>query len=266
LISVIAVLAGVALGLPAVRPALASSAEDVSIDPRLSSFDQRFAGALDWPNRCQPAETKEQADSILIRSPDLCGRAASQQVVSQFARLLPAPPPANVAKKQLRLAEAVDADSISHSDADGHTAIYDIAARTIYLPNGRKLEAHSSQGRYLDDPRYVTEKARGPKPLNLHNLPLREEPVHGVRAIRLIPIGGRNMLGRDGILAHSYMLGSNGQSNGCVSFSDYSAFLNAFLSGDIKRLVVVEHLATAPNAQTAFGWLPETTKPLFGRS
>jgi hypothetical protein len=144
-----------------------------------------------------------------------------------------------------RLCEAVDEDSISPSDADGHTAIYDIAARTVYLPNGRKLEAHSGLGRYLDDPRYVTEKDRGPTPPNLYNLSLREEPFHGVRAIRLIPVGGGNMFGRDGMLAHSYMLGPNGQSNGCVSLSDYSAFLNAFLSGDINRLVVVEHLATA---------------------
>jgi hypothetical protein len=288
LISVIAVLAvGVALGLPAVRPAVsvsetvqpknfdpwdsqnrgrASSAEDISINPRLSSFDERFAGALDWPNRRQPAETKEQADNILLRSPDLGGRAATQDVVSQSARPLPAPPPANVAKKQLRLAEAVDEDSISPSDADGHTAIYDIAARTVYLPNGRKLEAHSGLGRYLDDPRYVTEKDRGPTPPNLYNLSLCEEPFHGVRAIRLIPVGGGKMFGRDGMLAHSYMLGPNGQSNGCVSFSDYSAFLNAFLSGDINRLVVVEHLATAANAQTALGWLPETIKALFARS
>jgi hypothetical protein len=36
-----------------------------------------------------------------------------------------------------------------------------------------------------------------------------------------------------------------------VSFRDYPRFLNAFLSGEINRLVVVEHLATTPNAQTA---------------
>jgi hypothetical protein len=47
------------------------------------------------------------------------------------------------------------------------------------------------------------------------------EPFHGVRAIRLVPVGDGKMFGRDGLLAHSYMLGPNGQSNGCVSFSDY---------------------------------------------
>jgi hypothetical protein len=72
------------------------------------------------------------------------------------------------------------------------------------------------------------------------------------------------MFGRDGMLAHSYMLGSNGQSNGCVSFSDYPAFLNAFLRGEVDRLVVVEHLATVPDAKTASGWIPEAIKDLFG--
>jgi len=69
--------------------------------------------------------------------------------------------------------------------------------------------------------------------------------------------------GRDGMLAHSYMLGPNGQSNGCVSFSDYSAFLEAYLKGDVDRLVVVEQLATAPGPKTASG---EFIKDLFRRS
>jgi hypothetical protein len=62
------------------------------------------------------------------------------------------------------------------------------------------------------------------------------------------------------------MLGPNGQSNGCVSFNDYPTFLNAVLTGEVNRLVVVEHLATTPGPKTAFGWLPETIKALFGRS
>ena len=86
----------------------------------------------------------------------------------------------------------------------------------------------------------------GPTPPNVYELALREEPFHGVRALRLTPVGAGNMFGREGILAHSYMLGPNGQSNGCVSFSDYEAFLNAFLRGDVHRLVVVEHSTARP--------------------
>ena len=35
------------------------------------------------------------------------------------------------------------------------------------------------------------------------------------------------------------MLGPNGDSNGCVSFRDYDAFLRAYKRGLVKRLVVV---------------------------
>ena len=55
------------------------------------------------------------------------------------------------------------------------------------------------------------------------------------------------MFGRAGMLAHTYMLGPNGQSNGCVSFRDYQKFLNAYLRGDIDRLVVVPNLGTNPS-------------------
>jgi hypothetical protein len=54
------------------------------------------------------------------------------------------------------------------------------------------------------------------------------------------------MFNRDGILAHSYMLGPNGQSNGCVSFKDYPKFLRAYLRGEIDRIVVVSRLARPP--------------------
>jgi hypothetical protein len=49
-----------------------------------------------------------------------------------------------------------------------------------------------------------------------------------------------------------------------VSFSDYPAFLRAFLRGEVDRLVVVEHLATVPGPKTASGWIPEAIKDLFG--
>jgi hypothetical protein len=138
-----------------------------------------------------------------------------------------------------------------HSDAnllpgpDSRTAVYDIEAHTVYLPDGDKLEAHSGLGKRLDDPRYVSEKNRGPTPPNVYDLVLRSERFHGVRAIRLNPVNESDMFGRDGMLAHTYMLGPSGQSFGCVSFKDYSAFLQAFLEGEIDRLIVVPHLGDA---------------------
>jgi hypothetical protein len=131
-------------------------------------------------------------------------------------------------------------------DVDEHTAIYDISARTVYLPSGRRLEAHSGLGEKMDDPRFVHVRMRGATPPNTYALTLREQIFHGVRALRLTPIGGGNMYGRDGILAHTYMLGPNGQSNGCVSFEDYDAFLRAFLKGEVTRMVVVPHLPHPP--------------------
>src|SRR5205085_7539979 len=124
----------------------------------------------------------------------------------------------------------------------------------------------SGLGGHMDDPHYVNQRMTGPTPPNVYDLKMRESLFHGVRAIRLVPTDESKMHGRAGILAHSYMLGPNGQSNGCVSFSDYSAFLNAFLSGEIERLVVVEHLSTTPAPKTASGWLTETIKAVFSRS
>jgi hypothetical protein len=137
------------------------------------------------------------------------------------------------------------------SGPDSHAAFYDIVAHTVYLPDGERLEAHSGLGRLLDDPRYISEKGRGATPPNVYNLTLRHPLFHGVQAIRLNPAGDAKMYGRDGILAHTYMLGPSGQSFGCVSFKNYAEFLHAFLRGEIDKLIVVPHLRTAPWAERA---------------
>ena len=132
------------------------------------------------------------------------------------------------------------------------TAIYDISAQVVYLPGGERLEAHSGLGELMDDPRYVSKKNRpaARPPPNTYDLTLRESLFHGVQAIRLKPVGEGDMFDRDGILAHSYMLGPSGQSNGCVSFRDYPKFLRAFLRGEIDRIVVVSRLAQPPALAT----------------
>ena len=236
-----------------------SSAKEIAIEPLAGSFDERFAGAFDWPRSRQTAETEEHPNGIFPLSPDLGGRAAAGRAVDQSARgfrPLATSPLASIPRSQLLAADAPE-DMNSLPDADDHIAIYDIAAHTVYLPNGQRLEAHSGLGRHLDDPHYVSKKDRGPTPPNVYDLSLRERLFHGVRAIRLTPVGEANMFGRDGMLAHSYMLGPNGQSNGCVSFSNYPVFLNAFLSGEINRLIVVERLEVMPSPKTA-SRLPET--------
>jgi hypothetical protein len=125
---------------------------------------------------------------------------------------------------------------------DNLTAVYDISARAVYLPNGLKLEAHSGYGRLMDDPEHVSERNTGATPPAIYDLRPRERLFHGVQAIRMIPVDGNATLGRSGLLAHSYLLGPNGDSNGCVSIKNYETFLRAFKNGEIKRLVVVPSL------------------------
>jgi hypothetical protein len=125
---------------------------------------------------------------------------------------------------------------------DQWTAVYDLTAHTVYLPNGMRLEAHSGLGDRLDDPRFVNERDRGATPPHLYELTQRESSFHGVEALRLNPVGEGDLYGRDGLLAHPYMLGPNGDSNGCVSFKDYDTFLEAFKTGRVKRLAVVARL------------------------
>ena len=122
----------------------------------------------------------------------------------------------------------------------GGTAVYDITARTVTLPSGERLEAHSGLGDKMDDPRHVNVRMRGATPPGIYDLTERERLFHGVRAIRLNPVGGSAAIhGRDGLLAHTYMLGPRGDSNGCVSFRNYDRFLQAYLRGEVRRLVVV---------------------------
>ena len=64
------------------------------------------------------------------------------------------------------------------------------------------------------------------------------------------------MHGCDGILTHSYLLGSSGQSHGCVSFKDYQRFVRAFLRGEFDQIEVVARLDKPP----VFATTPDVRK------
>lgn len=138
-----------------------------------------------------------------------------------------------------------------NQSARSKVAIYDISAATVYLPSGERLEAHSGLGPMRDNPRYVNQKNRGPTPPHSYDLRMREALFHGVEAIRLTPVDGNNRYNRDGLLAHTFMLGRRGDSNGCVVFKDYPRFLRAFKRGEFNKMVVVTRMQSSKPARIA---------------
>ena len=79
---------------------------------------------------------------------------------------------------------------------DRWTAVYDVAAHTVYLPNGTRLEARSGLGNRL---------ARST---------LRKHGTAFPRSTSVAPYTDwqRRLFGRTGLLAHTYMLSPNGNS------------------------------------------------------
>jgi type VI secretion system (T6SS) effector TldE1-like protein len=126
---------------------------------------------------------------------------------------------------------------------DSQTAVYDISAHAVYMPGGSTLEAHSGFGHLMDNPKYVNVRDVGATPPQVYDLKPRAQLFHGIQALRMIPVDSNGTLGRTGLLAHGYMLGPNGDSNGCVSIKDYEKFLKAYQNGEVTRLVVVASLS-----------------------
>ncbi len=195
------------------------------------------------------ANANQQTASVGTWSPPADHRSIFQRLFggssaspSIFAKLFGAP---SSGKVELAYASA-DTDGMTAGATGGlydrQTAVYDISAHMVYLPNGTALEAHSGLGGDLDDPSSAKKRDRGVTPPDVYNLRPRERLFHGVAALRLIPVDDSKVFGRSGLLAHTFMLGANGQSNGCVSFRDYTAFLQAYQSGEITKLAVVAHL------------------------
>jgi hypothetical protein len=238
-----------------------------------ASFADRFAGAPVWDSSYATARGETRAtsyasaeapsralratDAVASRAPgfELASAAADVAVPSQpRARSIDAEPPAQSTDSEPRSRPITIASAVAaFSEPNSRIAIYDIAAHTVYMPNGDTLEAHSGLGERLDNPRFVNVRMKGPTPPNVYKMTMRERVFHGVRAIRLTPVDESKMFGRDGMLAHTYMLRNRGHSNGCVVFSNYPAFLAAFQRGEVDQLVVIEHLDKPPrvNAKVA---------------
>jgi Protein of unknown function (DUF2778) len=202
--------------------------------------EEAAATAVPPAKESRSAQSRSAAFRDSLRAVAAASKMAAAEKPTIFEKLFGKPAP-------MTLAYANPEDDISVEQGpsgryDHQTAVYDISAHTVYLPDGTTLEAHSGLGSRLDDPRFTNERMRGPTPATVYDLKPRESLFHGVQALRLVPVDEAKVFGRSGLLAHSYMLGSNGQSNGCVSFRNYTPFLKAYLNHEIKRLVVVSRL------------------------
>jgi hypothetical protein len=232
------------------EPTLANAART---DGKIDGLKPSIGAGVPLP-RSRPIEAKLEVASAQSAyasagPPDaLPARSDDRSLLQKLSDLLPT--------GGIRLASLEpNFDGLSHDGPDlaalgydNQTAVYDITARAVYLPNGTKLEAHSGMGSLMDDPDHVNERMVGATPPAVYDLKPRERIFHGVEALRMIPEDSNATLGRSGLLTHSYMLGPKGDSNGCVSIKRYEAFLKAYKNGEISRLVVVPHLNDAVSA------------------
>ena len=209
------------------------------------------AASIPLPPERPPGLREKVKDSISRREIAMANKAAklTANAKSVFERLFGKPEPGPTlayagSDGGILTGNTTDKQEISLKPPfNRDTAVYDITAKKVYLPDGTELEAHSGLGDKMDNPDFVHVRMRGATPPHVYDLKMRESLFHGVEAIRLNPVGGEDAIhGRDGLLAHTYMLGPNGQSNGCVSFKDYNRFLRAYKNNEIKRLAVIPSL------------------------
>lgn len=225
-------------------------ARSALVEEARSSVEEAKSSAPDVPlPRSRPTAADSTAQ-VMSQSapaqPDNAAQPENRTLMQKLSDLLPG---------RVRLASLTPDIGLFHRGPDlaslGYdnlTAVYDISAHAVYLPDGSSFEAHSGMGRVRDDPDHVSERMVGATPPATYELKQREQIFHGVRALRMTPVDGSSTLGRAGLLVHSYMLGPNGDSNGCVSIKDYDRFLKAFDDGKINRLVVVPSLSGVTSA------------------
>ncbi|MEW6255886.1 MAG: DUF2778 domain-containing protein [Pseudomonadota bacterium] len=203
------------------------------------------------PPSTAPSDPREKiaAAPVPARNPLLSG---GEQVASLPPPTAPGPAEPPAAKPQ-------EGSDIALPGPGDKYAVYDIKGKTVYMPSGERLEAHSGYGDGFDNIQKVSTRMVGPTPPNTYLLSMRERLFHGVQALRMRPVGEGKMYGRDGFLTHSYLMGERGDSNGCVSFKDYDKFLEAYKRGEVTRIVVVAALANppppVPDANPLLAWL-----------
>ncbi|MFO1111376.1 MAG: DUF2778 domain-containing protein [Bradyrhizobium sp.] len=196
--------------------------------------------------RARPSDARLEAAARAAAAADGAGQGDQRSLLQKLSDILPG---------RVTLASLTSGDGLFRSGPDlaslgydSFTAVYDISAQVVYLPNGVKLEAHSGLGNRMDRVESVGERMVGATPPGTYELKPRERLFHGVRALRMTPVDSESTLGRTGLLVHSYLLGPEGASNGCVSIRNYERFLKAYSDGEVTRLVVVQSLTDSITA------------------
>src|SRR5262249_21172488 len=140
--------------LASLESGVASRAGGLPFD-RFASFNDRFRGAAEpfAPDAADAGDGQTRALLPADGAAETAPLGPRRRPEVTLARLAPATAPKSPEGR-------TGADS--PSDVDSRTAIYDITAHTVYLPDGRRLEAHSGLGDHLDDPRFINVKHRGP--------------------------------------------------------------------------------------------------------
>ena len=194
----------------------------------------------------QLAPTTTQALALAAAPPN---RPAEQSLLQKLSDMMPGR--ATMASLNTGVNLFGKGPDLSLFGYDGVTAVYDLKAHAVYLPNGTVFEAHSGMGSLRDDPDHVDVRMLGATPPAVYSLKPRERDFHGVAALRMTVADGTDINGRSGLLVHSFMLGPNGDSNGCISVKDYERFLRAFNDGQFNHIAVVPSLKSVAETLAA---------------
>jgi hypothetical protein len=219
------------------RPAIGDDEPQVAVATRPAAVDgiplprSRPASA---DQLAQTSQAMALATTMSINTPteSPLPQPAERSMFQKFSDMVKT----KVAVASLGLGKGPDLAALGY---DNETAVYDLTAHAVYLPNGTVMEAHSGMGSLRDDPDHVSVHMTGATPPAVYSLKPREKDFHGVAALRMTPSDGSDIGGRSGLLVHSYMLGPNGDSDGCISVRDYDRFLKAFNDGQFSRIAVV---------------------------
>jgi hypothetical protein len=248
------ILAKAASEFSTAREALASRWPQEDLRPAIVADNEPEAPAVDPtpPTPASPAIPLPRSRPVAADQPALTSQAlalATTMPVTTPTESLPARPPerslmqkfsdmvkTRVTLTSLAVGKAPDLVALGY---DNETAVYDITAHSVYLPNGTVFEAHSGMGSLRDDPDHVSVPNTGATPPATYSLKPRESIFHGVAALRMTPAEGSDISGRSGLLVHSYMLGPNGDSNGCISVRDFDRFRKAYDDGQFTHIAVV---------------------------